>query len=167
MPMIDAVLAEFDHEAATTRRLLERVPDDKFDWKPHQKSMTLHQLTTHLADMPSWMATVGPQEELDLSTPMDRPEPPRTTEELLSRYDQNVETFKKFAREVADEAMFQPWRLRTGDKVHFEIPRAAAIRTFILNHFVHHRGQLSVYLRLLNVPLPSIYGPSADENVFE
>ena len=166
MSMMQAVLAEFEHEAATTRRLLERVPDDKFDWKPHEKSMSLLQLTTHLADMPGWLAVVGPKDELDMATPMDRPEPPTTTEELLSRYDANVETFKTVGAQVPDDSLGDPWTLRTGDEVHFQIPRAASIRTFILNHFIHHRGQLSVYLRLLDVPLPSIYGPSADEEGF-
>ena len=167
MSIMQAILGEFEHEAATTRRLLERVPADKFDWKPHEKSFSLLQLTTHLADMPGWMATVGPKDELDLSTPVERPDPPKTTDELLARYDKNVETFKTIGAEVSDDSLMDPWRLRTGDKVHFEIPRVASIRTFILNHFIHHRGQLSVYLRLLDVPLPSIYGPSADENVFE
>lgn len=167
MAIMDSILGEFDHEAATTRRLLERVPADKFDWKPHEKSFSLLQLTTHLADMPGWMAVVGPKDELDLGEPADRPDPPKTTEELLARYDANVETFKKVGAQVPDEALMEPWRLRTGNKVHFEIPRVASIRTFIVNHFIHHRGQLSVYLRLLDVPIPSIYGPSADENVFE
>lgn len=167
MSIMQAILGEFEHEAATTRRLLERVPADKFDWKPHEKSFSLLQLTTHLADMPGWMAVVGPKDELDLSTPMERPDPPKTTDELLARYDKNVETFKTIGAEVPDDSLMDPWRLRTGDKVHFEIPRVASIRSFILNHFIHHRGQLSVYLRLLDVPLPSIYGPTADENVFE
>jgi len=166
MSIMQAILGEFEHEAATTRRLLERVPDDKFDWKPHPKSFSLLQLTTHLADMPGWMAVVGPQDDLDLASPSERPDPPKTTGELLARYDKNVEIFKTVGAEVAEDSLMDPWRLRSGDKVHFEIPRIASIRTFILNHFIHHRGQLSVYLRLLDVPLPSIYGPSADENVF-
>jgi len=166
MAIMDSILGEFDHEAATTRRLLERVPADKFDWKPHEKSFTLLQLTTHIADMPGWMGVVGPEDELDLATPMDRPAPPTSTEELLARYDANVETFRKVGAQVPDDTLMQPWRLRSGDTVHFEIPRIASIRTFILNHFIHHRGQLSVYLRLLDVPLPSIYGPTADDNSF-
>lgn len=166
MPMIDAVLAEFDHEAATTRRLLERVPEDKWDWKPHEKSFTLKQLTQHMAEMPGWMGPTVQQDDLDLGGDQPPRAEIRTREDLLALYDQNVATFREIAPQATDEAMKKPWRLRNGEKVFFEVPRAAAIRTFILNHFIHHRGQLSVYLRLLDVPIPSIYGPSADENVF-
>lgn len=166
MPMIDAVLAEFQHEAATTRRLLERVPEQKFDWKPHEKSMTLGQLTHHIAEMPGWMAVVGHQDELDMAQEQERPEPPTSTSQLLELYDQSVETFRQKAAGLSDGEMMKPWKLRSGEEIHFEIPRAAAVRTFILNHLVHHRGQLSVYLRLLEVPLPSIYGPTADDRSF-
>lgn len=166
MPMIDAYLAEFDHEAATTRRLLERVPADQLGWKPHEKSMTLGQLANHLSQMPGWMEVIGGQDELDFSQSGPQPEPGETPEAILENFDRSVETFKRIAPSVSDEAMGQSWKLRDGEKIFVDLPRAAAIRTFILNHVVHHRGQLSVYLRLLDVPLPSIYGPSADDNVF-
>jgi uncharacterized damage-inducible protein DinB len=166
MPMIDAYLAEFDHEAATTRRLLERVPADKLGWKPHEKSMTLGQLANHLSQMPGWMEVIGGQDELDFSQGGPQPEPGDTPEAILESFDRSVETFKRIAPSVSDDAMGQSWKLRDGEKIFVDLPRAAAIRTFILNHVVHHRGQLSVYLRLLDVPLPSIYGPSADDNVF-
>lgn len=166
MPMIDAILAELDYEAATTRRLLERVPEDKWDWKPHEKSFTLKELTQHMAEMPGWMKAVAGQDDLDLGGEQPPRAEIRTRDELLALYDENVAAFREAAPQATDDAMRKPWRLRTGDKVHFEVPRAGAIRTFILNHLIHHRGQLSVYLRLLDVPIPSIYGPSADDNVF-
>lgn len=166
MPMIDAILAEFDYEAATTRRLLERVPEDKWDWKPHEKSFTLKQLTQHMAEMPGWMTAVAGQDDLDLGGEQPPRAEIRTRDELLALYDQNVAAFREAAPQATDDSMRKPWRLRNGEKVFFEVPRAGAIRTFILNHFIHHRGQLSVYLRLLDVAIPSIYGPSADDNVF-
>lgn len=167
MAMSDAFLGEFEHEAATTRRLLERVPDEKFDWKPHDKSMTLLELTQHMAEMPGWMRAVGPQEELDLESAGDQPRPTvETTEDLLRVFDDNVAIFREEVAKLSNDDMKTPWRLRTGETVHFEVPRAGAIRTFILSHLIHHRGQLAVYLRLLDVPLPSIYGPSADDDVF-
>lgn len=166
MPMIDAVLAEFDHESATTRRLLERVPEEKFDWRPHEKSMSLLELTRHIAEMPGWMAAVGGKDELDMAAGgLERSEV-GSRDELLAVFDRSVATFREGASALDDEALEKPWRLRTGDEIHFEIPRGAAIRTFIMSHLIHHRGQLSVYLRLLGVALPSIYGPSADEQGF-
>lgn len=168
MAMSDAFLDEFDYEAATTRRLFERVPDDHFDWKPHEKSFTLHQLTQHMAEMPGWMRAVGGQDELDLADAGDQPRPTiETTEDLLRVFDENVAVFRQEMQKLSDDDMMKPWRLRTGEKVHFEVPRVGAIRTFVLSHLIHHRGQLAVYLRLLDVPIPSIYGPSADDNVFE
>lgn len=167
MSMSKAFLGEFDHEAGTTRRLLERVPDDKLDWAPHEKSMSLLELTRHMAEMPGWMRAVGGQDELDMEGFGDRPRPAiETTEDLLRVFDENVAIFRQEMEKLSDEDMMEPWRLRTGDRVHFEVPRVGAIRTFVMSHLIHHRGQLSVYLRILDVPLPSIYGPSADEDVF-
>lgn len=166
MPIIQSYLAEFEYEAATTRRLLERIPDDKLTWKPHEKSMTLHQLTNHLAQMPSWIEVLAGQDEFDVGNPGPANPPGVTREEILAVFDRTVATFKRVAPGISDEAMSAHWKLRNGEKVLMDVPRAAAIRTFILNHVVHHRGQLSVYLRLLDLPIPSIYGPSADDNVF-
>lgn len=167
MAMSDHFLDEFDREAATTRRMFERVPDAKFDWKPHEKSMTLLQLTQHMAEMPGWMRSVGGADELDMAEFGDQPRPTiETTDDLLRVFDENAEVFREEMRKVSDEDMMGNWTLRTGDEVHFEAHRVGVIRGFIMSHLIHHRGQLAVYLRLLDVPLPSIYGPSADEDSF-
>jgi uncharacterized damage-inducible protein DinB len=164
--MIGPILAEFEHEAAVTRRLLERVPEDRLDFKPHPKSSSLGTLVRHIANIPGYMEPVGLQDELNVKGGGPPPEEITSRDQLLARYDASVEKFLEVGRGLSDESLKQPWRLMNGDKVFFEVPRIAAVRSFILSHWIHHRGQLSVYLRLLDVPLPSIYGPSADENVF-
>jgi uncharacterized damage-inducible protein DinB len=147
MAIVDALLPEFDHETATTRKLLERVPDGHFDWKPHPKSMSLGQLAGHLATMLSWGESVLNQASFNLAG--DYTPPALNTREALA------------AR--SDAELMSPWRLMRGDKTMFTMPKIAVMRSFVVNHMIHHRGQLSVYLRMHDVPLPSIYGPSADE----
>lgn len=167
MPRIDTFVAELEHEAAITRRLLERVPDDRLDFKPHEKSMTLARLSGHIAEMPLWGTMTLTADELDLSAPSDLESfvaPGR--EELLARFDREVETFRGAARGRTDAELGEDWTLRQGERVLLAMPRAAVLRSWVLNHLVHHRGQLSVYLRLLDVPVPAIYGPSADERLF-
>ena len=168
MPMIDAIRGEFAHEAGTTRRLLERVPEPQFGWKPHEKSMTLGRLAGHIAELPHWGSGIFSSSELDLAAipPEARSASPNTVAELLAIHDRNTADFEEATRDVADAALFEPWRLRRGEHVIFDLPRAAALRSFILSHVVHHRGQLTVYLRLLDVPLPPVYGPTADEGRF-
>lgn len=166
MPIIDAFLAELDHEAATTRRVLERMPEGRADWKPHERSMTLGRLCGHLAELPGWGRTVLADDEFDLATARERGYEPYVASdraELLERYDQAVAALREAARGTSDERIREPWTLRHGDQVVLSSPRAAALRGFVFSHSIHHRGQLSVYLRLLDVPVPSIYGPSADE----
>ena len=166
MPMIDAYLAELDHEAATTRRLLERMPEGKGDWKPHEKSMTLGRLCGHIAEMPGWGVTILRDELFDMATAAERGFEAfvaRDRAGLLERFDREVGQLREAARGVSDERLQGAWTLRVGGEDVFTAPRAVALRSWVLNHVVHHRGQLSVYLRLLDVPLPSIYGPSADE----
>ncbi|HEX2252900.1 MAG TPA: DinB family protein [Thermoanaerobaculia bacterium] len=162
-----AFVAELEQEAAVTRRLLERVPVEKGDWKPHEKSMTLGRLAGHVADLPGWAATMF-TEDTDFASPEGQHEPflPARVEELLARFDASVERFRQAAEAANDEQMRERWQLRQGEKVFLDLPRAAAVRGVGINHMIHHRGQLSVYLRLLDVPLPSIYGPTADEQVF-
>lgn len=163
MPMIDAMVAEVEHEAASTRRLFERIPDDKLDFKPHEKSYSLGHLAGHLAEMFGWGGSVLTSDEFEWSESEYEPFVPATAAAALSRLDESVAAFKEAAEGVSDEALMQTWTMRSGDHVIMELPRASAIRASILNHFVHHRGQLTVYLRLLDVPLPPIYGPTADE----
>jgi uncharacterized damage-inducible protein DinB len=165
MAIKDGLLPEYDHEMATTRRLLERVPEQDFAWKPHEKSMTLGQLAGHIANLPYWCsATIGTP-VLDLAGIGDqaRPEPPVSTAEMLREFDSRVAAARTALAGCGDGEMLAPWTLKNGGQEIFTLPRVAAIRSFVMNHLIHHRGQLSVYLRLRNVPLPSIYGPTADE----
>lgn len=164
MPRIDSFLAELEHEAALTRRLLERVPEERLEFKPHERSMTLGRLAGHVAEMPLWGTMTLTTDELDLAARTDLESfTARDRAGLLARFDREVEAFREAARGRDDDELRAAWRLRQGDRVFFEMPRAAVLRTWVLNHLVHHRGQLTVYLRLLDVPLPAIYGPSADE----
>lgn len=155
-------LGDLDHELETTRRVLERVPEQHLDWKPHAKSFSLGQLATHLTQIPYWVTITLTQDELDAAaTP--RIEPPATVEELMRRFDENAAGARE-SMANADESTFgQSWTLRAGDHVILSMPRLAVLRSFCISHMVHHRGQMSVYLRLLDVPVPSIYGPTADE----
>lgn len=166
MPMIDTYLAELDHEAATTRRLLERMPDDRVEWRPHEKSMTLGRLCGHITEMPTWGQVILQEEEFDVATAGERGYEAFVATDrdgLLVRYDRELAALTAAAQGVDDERMRESWTLSDGGRMLFTAPRAVALRSWVLNHSVHHRGQLSVYLRLLGVALPSIYGPSADE----
>ncbi len=148
MSMSQAFLQEFDHEAKTTRRVLERVPADKFAWKPHPKSMSLGELALHTAMTPGMICGWACEEETKFTG--DKPPVATTTAEIVAAHDKSVEKMKA----------------TMGEQTLFEMPKGVLIRSIALNHWYHHRGQLSVYLRLLDVPVPSIYGPSADENPF-
>jgi uncharacterized damage-inducible protein DinB len=166
MPMSAALLPEFDHEMATTRRTLERVPAEKLGWKPHEKSMTLGRLATHIAEMPGWAIPTLNEESLDLAPPGAPPYQPVTKEtvaDIVAYFDENVAAARAAIAGASDESLMQSWSLLMGGKAVFTMPRIAVLRSMIVNHVIHHRGQLSVYLRLNDAPVPSIYGPSADE----
>jgi len=164
MPLTDALLPEFDHEMAVTRRLLERAPLAQADWKPHEKSMSLGELTTHLANIPTWAPVLIHKDGYDMAGDAgERHDVIRNTKDLLASFDANVAEARKHLAEASDAELMKPWTLRAGEHVVFTQPRAGVLRGFLFSHSIHHRGQLSVYLRLQNVPLPSIYGPSADE----
>lgn len=165
MPLNQAILPEFDHEMATTRRVLERVPVEKSAWKPHEKSMTMGQLATHVATIPHWGEAILGQDSFDVKTAPPTPNP-KSREELLAAFDHAAAAARKAIAGASDEQLMKPWSLKNGDQAIFTLPRVAVLRSFIMNHQIHHRGQLSVYLRLNNVPVPSIYGPSADEGSF-
>ena len=159
MPVADMLLPEFDQEMATTRRLLERVPGDRGEWKPHPKSFALGHLAQLVATMPGWITGTLRQPHIDLaSSPGYSFE---TTDTLVERFDHLVREAREAIAETSDEALATDWSLRHGERTLLTSSRGSAVRMHV-NHLIHHRGQLSVYLRLLDVPLPSIYGPTAD-----
>ena len=162
MTIAQTLLPEFDQEMATTRRLLERVPSDRGPWKPHPKSFSLGHLAQLVARMPGWVASTAGGTDIDLAVyPGYSYEP---TETLLAEFDRNVREARAALGAATDADFGMPWSLRRGDQVLFSAPRGPVVRMHI-NHLIHHRGQLSVYLRLLDVPLPPIYGPTADERM--
>jgi len=165
MPIADILLPEFDHEMATTRRVLELVPAQDATWRPHPKSSTLGDLAAHIARLPRWGRYVATQSELDLGAPENAALARAgftTTPELVEQFDRNVQGTREALAAISDAALKETWTLKNSGRVVFAIPRVAALRAFILSHLIHHRGQLSVYLRLRDVALPSIYGPTAD-----
>jgi len=169
MAINQSLLGEFDHEMATTRKTLERVPSDKFDYTPHTKSMKMGALSKHIAEMPGWIKETLEKDELDIAPSGGQPpEPPvRTREEVLALFDKNVAAGRKALVAASDDAHFmKPWSLKASGQNLFTMPRIAVLRSFVMNHVIHHRAQLGVYLRLNDIPLPATYGPSADENKF-
>jgi len=166
MKLTEMFLAELEQEAAATRRALERVPDGRYDWKPHEKSMTLGYLAELVARMPSWPVFMIEKDELDLAT-NEKPQPLRTSRELVEALDQSVASAREALVNTTDEHLMTPWRMLVGGKVVLEQPRYLALRHGVFNHLAHHRGQLTVYLRLNDAPVPAIYGPSADDGSFE
>ena len=166
MPMNDALLAEFDQEIATTRLLLERVPEKDAAWKPHPKSASLGDLATHLATIPWWLEVTLTTTELDFNPPSGGgpPAPPAftTVAALLAFFDKNVAAGRAALARATDADFAVPWSLKGGEKTYFTLPRAAVLRSFVLSHLIHHRAQLGVHLRLRDVPLPPCYGPTAD-----
>ena len=169
MPINQALLGEFDHEMANTRKTLERVPDDKWDWAPHPKSMKMGALAKHLAEMPGWTVETLTKDSIDIAPdgkPMQTP-PAKNRQEALALFDKNVAAARKALAAANDDAAWmKPWSLLMTGKTIFSLPKVAVVRGFVLNHEIHHRAQLGVYLRLNNIPVPAIYGPSADENTF-
>ena len=166
MAIKDALLPEFDHEMASGRKTLERVPDDKFDWKPHEKSFAMGGLATHLANLALWPTLTIDQDSLDIAP---NGEPQRATliqsqAALLETFDKNVAAARAAIAGASDEELFKPWTLLSNGKTLITMPKVAVLRTFVMNHFIHHRAQLGVYLRLNDIPVPSIYGPSADDS---
>ena len=158
-------LPEFDHEMATTRKTLERVDDAKADWKPHTKSYTMSQLAGHIATIPGWTVSTLELDELDFApngVPM-KMETPKTRAEMLKTFDENVAKARAVIAKTSNDAFMQPWTLKANGQKIFTQPKAGVLRGFILSHLIHHRAQLGVYLRLNDIPHPSMYGPSADE----
>jgi uncharacterized damage-inducible protein DinB len=160
----ERLLAEFKQEAASTRRLLERVPMDKADYKPHEKSMTLGRLATHVAEIAGWWKECLVKDELDFAVGDFTPKVFTKTEELIALHDDLVAKAEQILTSTPESEFEKMWTMRQGEMIFFTLPKHEVVRTWCLNHLYHHRAQLGVYLRLLDVPLPSIYGPSADEN---
>jgi uncharacterized damage-inducible protein DinB len=161
---IAAILQEFDHEAKTTRRVLERVPTDKLAWRPHPKSMSLGELALHVARIPGVISTWCEEGETNFTG--QKPPVPASTDEILAAHDAGAQTMKEKITAVGDEGMKGTWTGKSGGATLMSMPKAALTRSLVMNHWIHHRGQLSVYLRLIDVSVPSISGPSADENPF-
>lgn len=157
-----AALGDLEHELASTRTLLERIPDDRLDWKPHPRSMALGSLALHIATLPFWLEHIAGSDHLDLLT-QTRNAPPASRQEVLDAFDAHVAAMRAALRDSGDAALVAPWELRMGDKVLQRTPRMAVMRGMGINHLIHHRAQLGVYLRMLDVPLPPLYGPTADE----
>ena len=165
-PTIETMLTEFREEAAVTKRVLDRVPPDKLGWKPHAKSMSVGQLAMHLASVPGRIAQSLEQDQVEINPENFNPSPPKSIEEIHATFDSSCKTAEAFLTGLTPQNALANWSLVVGGKAAFSKPRAAVIRSIMLNHSYHHRGQLSVYLRLLDVPVPIIYGRSADEDPF-
>ncbi|HZF10148.1 MAG TPA: DinB family protein [Thermoanaerobaculia bacterium] len=166
MSIAHRLLPEFTQEMATTRRVLDRIPEDRLNWQPHAKSMTLGRLATHLAEIPGYAALTLTQEGLDLAAARAAGAAPKilaTRQEILDLFDANVATGRAAIEATGDDTFGQAWTMRRGEQVIFTLPRVGALNSVVIHHTIHHRGQLSVYLRLNDVAVPSIYGPSADE----
>jgi uncharacterized damage-inducible protein DinB len=159
------LLPEYDHEMATTRKLLERVPDSELAWKPHDKSFTLGQLAQHVATVPMWGAMTLQVSELDIAG-SEQPAQLGSCADILALFDKHAAGTRVELVGKTDAELMAPWTLKHGSRTLFTMPKASVWRSFVMSHLVHHRGQLSVYLRIKNVALPSIYGPSADEQTF-
>ena len=162
MNLSEPIIAELQHEAGTTRKMLERVPQGSLAWKPHEKSRTLGEVAAHIANLPGVFITPLDRDDFDRNDY----QPGAVVDSLadiLETFDKNISSALEMLKTLSDERLLASWRYRYGEQVIFEMPRLAVIRLMALNHLIHHRGQLSVYLRLLNVPLPPVYGPTADE----
>ncbi len=167
MSISKSLLPEYDHEMANTRKVLERIPDDKLTWKAHPKSNTIGWVGMHLADIPSWVAMTLQHDSFDVAPPGKEPyrTPPATSRQaILGVFDKNVAAGRQAIAATDDDRFAEPWSLLSGGQTVMTMPRIAVIRTWVLNHSIHHRGHLCVYLRLNDVPVPAMYGPSADDS---
>jgi uncharacterized damage-inducible protein DinB len=163
MPINETFIAELQQEAATTKKILERVPLNDPDWKPHEKSMTLGRLAAHVAELSTWVGAALDHDELDFAKSDYKPPVVKSAEELTALHDKNIAEAIACLKQHQDEDFMKNWKLRNGETIYFELPKAAVLRSFVFSHMIHHRAQLGVYLRLLNIPLPGSYGPTADE----
>jgi uncharacterized damage-inducible protein DinB len=165
MRLADAVIAELEREGDATRRALQRIPEDKLGWRPHPKSMSLGQLALHIASTPAGVARIAAMDSVE-APQFDQRAEARTKAEVLEVHEQSLRAAKEFLRGLSDDRAEATWTMMQAGRTLFSVPRIELIRTIMLRHVYHHRGELCVYLRLLDVPVPAIYGPSADENPF-
>jgi uncharacterized damage-inducible protein DinB len=163
MKMIDSLIREFECEAETTRKHLERLPNDKLDWQPHEKSFTAGALASHIVDCVRWADSIFNTEGFDIDPTSYKPYQATSVDDLLKTFDESVTTCKQALAVATDATIMQPWRLAIMGRPRWEKPKEEVFRDFTLSHLIHHRGQFSVYLRLLNIPVPGSYGPTADE----
>ena len=163
MTQLEALTQELEKEAATTRKMLSRVPADKFDWKPHDKSMSLKALATHIAELPTWIGMTLTTDELDFEKNPYKPEEVKNQEDLLAYFERSLEDGRKHIAQGKEDQLEKPWTLRSGKTIYDVSPKRDVLR-MSLSQIIHHRAQLGVYLRLLNIPIPGSYGPSADES---
>lgn len=163
MKQIDSLMREFEHEAQTTRKHLERLPDDKLAWSPHQKSFTAAALASHIVECVGWTVPIFNESEINFDPATYKPYIATSTADLLKTLDDHVANGRKALASATEERLQDPWSLKIMGRTQFERPRADVFRDFALSHVIHHRGQFSVYLRLLDIPVPGSYGPSADE----
>jgi len=164
MNVRESLLPEFDHETTMTRVVLERLPEAAFEWRPHPKSYTLGGLATHLAQIPHWGTSILTKDFYDLASSTTR-EPLTSLQAVLDTFDGHVREVRSALVGLTDGQLLQPWVLRRAEKIVLSMPRVSALRGFVVRHLVHHRGQMTVYLRLNGVPLPPLYGPTADETM--
>ena len=158
-----AFIAEIKHEAASTKKILERVPEGKFVWKPHEKSMSLGRLASHVAELPGFLNSILTMDDFDFAKGDYKPSHAHTPEELMNVFQEKLDEVVQTLQNTSDEKMQAIFTLRSGEHIIAAVPRMVAVRSMALNHLIHHRAQIAVYLRLLNIPVPGLYGPSADE----
>jgi uncharacterized damage-inducible protein DinB len=164
MRLVDSILMELEQEAQTTKRVLDRIPDNKLAWRPHPKSFSLGQLALHIASAPGNVAAIAAQDTVE--APNFAQAEAKSRQEVLDAFSKSIASAKDTLKNMDDARLAAPWTLTRNGKVVMSVPRIGFLRSVLMNHVYHHRGQLSVYLRMLDVPVPSIYGPSADENPF-
>jgi uncharacterized damage-inducible protein DinB len=166
MAISQALLSEFDREMATTRKMLERFPEDKVEWRPHETCMTLGRLAGHVAEISGWTVPTMTQDKLELDRNQVAPNIVKKRDEALKQFDETVKNAREVLAGASDETFMKPWTFVAGGKTIFTLPKIAVMRSFVMNHLIHHRGQLAAFYRIAGVPVPSIYGPSKDEQIF-
>jgi len=166
MAISQALLSEFDREMATTRKMLERFPEDKVEWRPHETCMTLGRLAGHVAEISGWTVPTMTEDKLELDRNQVTPNIVKKRDEALKQFDETVKNAREVLAGASDETFMKPWTFVAGGKTIFTLPKIAVMRSFVMNHLIHHRGQLAAFYRIAGVPVPSIYGPSKDEQIF-
>lgn len=166
MRIAETILPEFDREMATTRKMLERFPEDKVEWRPHDTCMTLGRLAGHVAELAGWVIPTMNQDKLEMDPSKYNPNIVKSRAEAVKQFDETVKTAREAIAKANDEAFMKPWTFVAGGQTVFTMPKIAVYRSFVMNHLIHHRGQLAAFYRIAGVPIPSMYGPSKDEQAF-